>query len=707
MSIKTSKKRRTVGIAISAILLAAILLTGTFAFILPMQHRSDEFDGGGVRYDATLNENFIPVDDWSISDPMVTKQINVTNTGNNARDWGSVFVRINLREFMEIYDTQYYYWAADGTTMVAQDDMEGDAALFMTDSNNLAGNASRVFVVAPSTREADGTWTDMTEGEARHYIVSNYGLLFPGLDFDLGGRLIVLTTDYVSGVRGWFVISEAGDLHGQYGRYMVADVVADTTNPQIIGTPTISRAENVEYGVHEPNGECDYDIHQWLDVELTGNTTQTIGGDLPAPTSNYRDWVRWTAGANVILYSDWDGQPTANWIIDDRAGETDGWVYWGRELRVGDTTANFLEGVRLLEQPDGNFYYVIHTHMESVSIASIGNWPDDFQNIAPLTQITIMNPAGNTLPLNGPAHNFTVVYVDNTPQVDLGNGFVLRPGPSGQIGYRDSVVTFGSYRQTFIGSGTLGAGVRHPNSSFALEPLSWYVLDVTIENGIPTAAKLLSRDLIDNVAFGLSTAAGNSEWQNSNARAWLNSLPGGIDNGTQEQGNSNAAGFLNIAFNATERTRILPTTTTAADDGPAVRLLTAATGDRGPNNLFGLHTPPVPAIVNGDRVFILSIAEIWRYLGANDVDLANVGEAAYTVNMMTRTTDYAWSKGVARGLSVAQHEAGVWYTRTQSSTNTTQATAINAVRRIASQAVNTAAPTAARPAITVTLVNPS
>jgi len=265
--VKSRNKSRTVGIIVSIVLVLAILLTGTLAFVLPFQHDSNEFELGGIMFEATLNEdfNFDRVTGWRVTDPPVRKQINVTNTGHNNIEYGSVFVRLQLREFMEIYNTTYYYWAPNGTTMVprsAMDTAPGQAALFMTDSNNLSGNPSRVFVVAPSTwDDVNEVYVHLSEADARAYIFDNYEHLFPGSDDTLPGRTLVLTTDFISGVTGWFVISAQGDLHGQYGRYMVANIDRDTDTPQIVGTQTVPRATNVDYGLHEPNGECLYDIN--------------------------------------------------------------------------------------------------------------------------------------------------------------------------------------------------------------------------------------------------------------------------------------------------------------------------------------------------------------------------------------------------------------------------------------------------------------
>ena len=707
---KGSNKRRIVGIIISFALMAAILLTGTFAFVLPMQHRSNEFEGGGIRYDATLNENFTPVTNWNVRDPEVTKQINVTNTGNNDTDWGSVFVRINLREFMEIYDTTYYYWAADGTTMVPHADMfPGNAAtpraaLFMTASNRLAGNASRVFVVAPSTYtpnanpDLPGTWADLSETAARAAIFANYGDLFPGLDATLAGRTLVLTQDYVSGVRGWFVISEQGDLHGQYGRYMVAQVGRDTTNPTIVGTPTTPRATNVDYGSHEENGECNYDIHTWGGINNA--TLPRVTGTFGAPVDNYRAWIEWTLGSRVILYTEWDNFPTDAWIIDNRPGETEGWVYWGRELMVGETTPNFLEGVRLLNQPDGDFYYVIHTHMESVSYASLNTWPINFRPIGLPSRTYIVNPAGNQLPLEGDPILFDINYVNGQPTVNLGNGFVLQAGASGRVGERDSVVTFGSYLQTYTGDREeIIRGSGQPNADFENEALTWLVLDIDAEDG---TAKLITEYVVDNVLLNLATADGN-EWATSNARAWLNSLPGGVDRGTVANNNQTPDGFLNTAFTAAQRNLIVPTYTTAADDGATIVFV--APGDW--NMAF---TPAPPAIVNGDMVFALSNTEVWRYFGVSSIAAGNVGDnplSNYT-NGHTPGSDYFVAKG--GHVRVAPGEVfdgmGAWRTRS-AATGTTFGSYVAAPGSISINHLVTRNMIGMRPAITVDLGAPT
>ena len=611
---KHSSKRRSVGIIVSIVLALAILLTGTLAFVIPFQHRSNEFDIEGIRFDATLNENFTPVRRWRVTDPPVTKQINVTNTGDNDVTFGSVFVRLQLREFMEIYNTTYYYWAPNGTTMIPRADMDttpGQAALFMTDSNNLGGNPSRVFVVAPSTWD-DGAevYVHLSEAAARAQILEDYAHLFPN---GIAGHTLVQTTDYISGVTGWFVISEQGDLHGQYGRYMVAIIDRDTDNPQIIGTQSVPRATNVDYGLHEPNGECLYDIHLWNEaIPSFANTT-----------AQYRQFIEWTLGENVLLMSEWDGMPVSAWIIDDSVTNTHGWVYWGRSLRVGQTTYNFLESVRLIHSPGHDAYYVIHTHMYSVSYESLDTWdmPPRIEDALRLPEFgDVVNQRDEIIDgwSNEPII-WTGSMPNPTPTIDLGNGFTLI-GRDGTIGTVNDFVIFGAYWQEE------DANIANPADR---TPLEWLLLDINERS----EALLTTKYSIEPVAFNPSTLDGNV-YATSNLRNWFNS-----DGSIVSVTGGNSAGFLDTAFNTTELAKILTSNGRSNYDG-AVRWAVILSGTANQANWM---PDPASLVPVGDRVFALSAAEMWIHFG----NRRNFSPSANSTNSMTPSTPFSQGLGGA------------------------------------------------------------
>ena len=448
-----SNRNRVIASVASFILILALLLTGTFAFVIPMQHRTNIFEGEGIQFDATLFDHFREADavNWRRGET-IDKTIYVVNTGENPTSHGPVFVRISLREFMELIPTLVFYWgvAANGDLFqVPHANMFGsstsrdvDAALFMVETGSGAGNTSHVFVHIPSSVY------DYDADEAD--VLAALQVIRPDITAQ---HELVFTTDFVSGVEGWFVISREGDIHGQYGRYMVADVTLDTNpaNTTLVGSNT-PRATNQQFGIHGTNGECNYDVHLWHNAVLTAVVNQLrVGGNLPASyTAQYRAWIQWLLGGRVVLLSEWENMTPAErlaaettvvtapaehsqapigagvWIIDDRsptatpasASGVNGWIYWSRQLEVGYRTANFLENVTLLEQPSGAFNYKIHVTMEGVSRESLSRWTDlppfirdTFTPAAPTPdfEITVSNDDGDiTVTVVPPGSNVTI-----------------------------------------------------------------------------------------------------------------------------------------------------------------------------------------------------------------------------------------------------------------------------------------------------------
>ena len=269
-------------------------------------------------------------------------------------------------------------------------------------------------------------------------------------------------------------------------------------------------------------------------------------------------------------------------------------------------------------------------------------------------------------------------------------------------------VTFGNYLQSFTGTGNLAQNSQFANSQFAREALTWSLLDIDNDTN---AALIITEYVIDNADFNLTGAAGN-QYATSNLRAWLNST-GGTDRGTVANNNQTADGFLNTAFTTAERSRILSTTTTAADDGPARVWLGNNLGTPGTfNNGWNVAwqaTPP--AIVNGDFVFALSNTEVWQHFGVTrrGADYFAAGEnPSFFPNAAAQVSDYAFSKGIARYSGIARGWVGYgdWWGRTAGHTSNL-ATEINHDGQLrVSSPVNTIH-IGVRPAIWVEVVDPS
>jgi len=174
------------------------------------------------------------------------------------------------------------------------------------------------------------------------------------------------------------VRTKAGDPNGQYGRVLPVDrVIVPGEEPFTPdGRTPIDHdlIDNKDYGHyddgHEDNTaiECTFTEHSWK-----------AGGASDA----FRDYVSWTLGAKVILYSDWmtdGGEAVAKWILDDRS-TTDCWAYWGAAVPPTGSTGNLLQTIKLDRQPDGDFYYAIHADMQAVDYTGLDSWADDNTDI--------------------------------------------------------------------------------------------------------------------------------------------------------------------------------------------------------------------------------------------------------------------------------------------------------------------------------------
>ena len=99
------KKRRTLGILLSAALVVAIILTGTFALVLPRQHGSNVLNGRGADANTPsvkLIDKFVPPANWDGSE--ISKDVSVLNDGDVP-----VYVKMQLKEYMDITKRQDAY----------------------------------------------------------------------------------------------------------------------------------------------------------------------------------------------------------------------------------------------------------------------------------------------------------------------------------------------------------------------------------------------------------------------------------------------------------------------------------------------------------------------------------------------------------------------------------------------------------------------
>lgn len=606
--VKTSRSRKPAAI-IALMLVIAMLMTGTFAWSSISQRATNPDEGqnypGGRVHDHFDRESG-------------NKNVFAENFGDSP-----IFARILLLEFMELNNVIFGEGADrdDPTTWARHIPAPNDPSW----NSNAQNGRFRDYVTwnMGQTSWFMPTFNQATQGG-------------PYLQTDTSGDGI----DWIYG-NGSTAVGAPGQT-AAWQRWVNdpthADAVTDNTHPMYGYRPTGEFNDGTQGFWGEGDAAFEY---------LWYNPVDPVTGEVLPPVQS-AERVRHDAQQNgpqdfaVRTMQQWidAGRPAGDfWVID-----TDGWAYWAAPLQPGATTANLLESIRNI-RPAGQWYYAIHVVGEFASEQSLNDWnysdwgaPSQeagriFARRA--TTVDVTNPAGTVLLPNAP-----IDWSGNGPSVNLGNGFeLICRDEDGR--FNDAVVVFGSYRQTYTGNTEIYQGSGQPSTSFAIEALTWLLLDINHEDG---SALLITEYIINNTQFSLTRTNGN-DYTTSNIRSWLNS-----EGGVNTRGNS--VGFLDQAFTTAERARILPTFTTAADDGAAM----ASHGTTHPDGHFRMFTPTQPAIVSGDLVFILSLSETWALFGHRSSN-----PTGQHTNAAASTSIYANSIGAHSGSTRMGH----WWLRTE------------------------------------------
>jgi len=318
---KHSVKKKVAALLLLAALLA-LVVAGTYAWKDYSQHKTNELSDKAKKHDVALIEDFQEKKDWKVGDGPLTKKIAVKNTGSTATTgttsgYEQVYVRIQLKEYMDMTPLK----------------------LVQTNDRYMINTSGDLIVFA-------------TQAEAE--------AAYPG-------HTVTYLTDAVSRTSGYFVATQAGDPNGQYGKQVITEY--DYGAKQfIVGDASLENARLDAAAKHnvDPNAECGYPVHPWTGTDL--------GDVLAQPGADH--YIKWILGNDVVLLSDWNTPGSAHyheygafWIIDDSAANAaDPWIYWGQALYPGEVTSDFLEAVQLSTQPDGDFYYAIHTELQAVSL---------------------------------------------------------------------------------------------------------------------------------------------------------------------------------------------------------------------------------------------------------------------------------------------------------------------------------------------------
>jgi len=322
--------------AVGAALVAlALVVGGVFAWADNSQHKSNVVTGNNLldRPDVVLVEKFEEPEDPKPGQE-IEKEITIKNTGDS-----QLFVRLQLKEYMEISKITYSY--------------------------------TEEFLLV----DTDGKFMQSTGISAADRVSFKAGLDAMGLVYE--DSQIVAYRAYGETVdRFYLATSATTNINGKYGKRLMLDYDQADPHSLVEGVVRGGYEETIDHRLH-PTSECLYTPHLWNDPppELN-NCGQGDYSELYDGTGlGFHDYFEWKLGTQLIKLSDWDGQPTAAWILDDAGDE--GWAYWGQALRSGEETAKLLESITLLQRPDGPYYYAIHVDMQVV------DWYVDFFDNVP------------------------------------------------------------------------------------------------------------------------------------------------------------------------------------------------------------------------------------------------------------------------------------------------------------------------------------
>ena len=317
--LKISKKRFW-GMTVALITAIILMVSGTFAYVLNNQHRSDYLNTMNKIFDLTLLNNFVSydLDAWTQGD-QVDNPINVKSLNHTAEEtYTNAFLAVKLMEYVHTYE-------------------RGDWL---------------------SVKDVLGTGTDTTQA------------LFA---IDENGDFMSYATA-VARFGNTNIVKYTVDAT-EYAMINSSQKVADkNASLGVHGKPLLSAPEKYTYGDKDPfdaiqaNGATPV-INDECDATPIGGWYPIVGTETP------RDYVSFELSANVITLEDWMDKYTADptdasllgdfWVLGD-----DGWAYYAHALAPNDETTRLLESLKL-EKAITNLTYYMHIDMVATDLEEI------------------------------------------------------------------------------------------------------------------------------------------------------------------------------------------------------------------------------------------------------------------------------------------------------------------------------------------------
>lgn len=318
------KLKYIVALIFTVLLLVILAVTGTVAYKDYNQHKSNVLTSAATQYDVVLVNEFEPIEHWSMGDgakaaPMYVK--NSHSSRGNDTELSDIFVRVQLKEYMETSGQKYIY--SDHRFMI---DTDGNYERFETI------DAANNFIASLENSDRK-TQPQKVQG-------------------------------YFDDQEYYYIPTQAKDINGQFGLHLVMGVEKDGEAKPLIEGSTRADKEALKNEHHNPGDidECDYPIVYFEEKREGWSEAFELRNK-----SAITEYIKVNFGDEMMTLEEWEQnpRPVQKWILDTRNEE--GYMYWGDVLKYDESTAHILESVELLKNVDGMFYYAHHLDLEAVS----------------------------------------------------------------------------------------------------------------------------------------------------------------------------------------------------------------------------------------------------------------------------------------------------------------------------------------------------
>lgn len=335
---KTETRRRRRSAVVAALAAVALVITGTFAWRSISQNAINNVRRAGDETGARLHDDYDAAQDpeKGANKDVYVENYSGLNDNNPDKQGEPVYVRVRLREYMEIGDGAglFGYTAATGTPGASPgpEDYQGldEAGTGGVRSVDTANEAEPVIDTNPDTGAAV-TVTDVTTWPI-HVPGSSAGEDGTAIDdywnWTMGGSKVFMPT--FNKDSNSLLTDRTENAHDEY-----------SLSPLSIKSDAAYYADPAFTGLSETHA---------------AKSTQTTAAVL-----TMADWI----AAGYPAEDDGNGY----WV-----GDVDGWFYWSKPLPQGEATGLLLDSIQMPDSISEDMYYAIRVESQ---MATAGDWGEE------------------------------------------------------------------------------------------------------------------------------------------------------------------------------------------------------------------------------------------------------------------------------------------------------------------------------------------